>query len=96
MTNYDSFKKAMDAAEENNNINGGAWSDWNDGEHILKTYEITYNSQVTKLLDEVIKSNNKDDIAYNILKNLEKEEYGYNFSDNTDRYEKWSKMVEGK
>jgi uncharacterized protein YjgD (DUF1641 family) len=86
---YDSFKEAMDAVEENNDINDGTWSSWDDGEQILQTYEIAYNGRVAKLLDEVIKSNNKQDIAYNILKKLEKEDYGYNFSDNSDRYKKW-------
>jgi hypothetical protein len=84
---YYILKAAIDAVEDNNQINEGYWSDWDYGHSILATYELPYNSVVDKILDKIIKSNNKDDIAYFELKKLEKKKWGQNFSDNRDNQE---------
>lgn len=34
------IKEYLDAAKENNQINGGHWNDWTDARHLVDTYEM--------------------------------------------------------
>lgn len=40
--NEDAIKKAVEAVEDNNQINDGEWSDWDDADHVAETYSVDY------------------------------------------------------
>lgn len=55
--NYESLKHAVLAVEENNHINNGKWTDWEDAHAILETYGISQDDDVRAVLQKAIESN---------------------------------------
>jgi len=56
---YETLKEAVLAVEENNKINDGKWSDWDDAQHIADTYDIELNDKEATILNKAIESNGK-------------------------------------
>jgi len=79
------FKKAIDAVEENNRMNNGKWSDWDDAYHIMNTYEIDgesdYYSKPERVaidfIDCIIKTNGENIAIFQSA--IDCLEYGYSF-----------------
>jgi len=57
---YETLKAAVLAVEENNKINDGKWSNWDDAQHIAGTYEIgALTKEESAILERAIDTDGK-------------------------------------
>ena len=51
------LRQAIEAVEENNQINDGMWIEWDDAAHVAETYGIELDEQGEKIINRAIASN---------------------------------------
>ena len=51
------LRHAIEAVEENNRINDGMWTGWDDAAHVAETYSIELDEQGAKIINRAIASN---------------------------------------
>ena len=51
------LRQAIEAVEENNRINDGMWTGWDDAAHVAETYGIELDEQGEKIINRAIASN---------------------------------------
>ena len=51
------LRQAIEAVEENNQINDGMWIGWDDAAHVAETYGIELDEQGEKIINRAIASN---------------------------------------
>ena len=51
------LRQAIEAVEENNQINDGMWIGWDDAAHVAETYGIELDEQGAKIINRAIESN---------------------------------------
>lgn len=76
--NDKALRAAIEAVEDNNNINDGSWSDWQDAAHIEETYEVEMCDEGKAVIERAIKSNGKSLVTD--LPAVELAVWGQNFS----------------
>lgn len=72
------FKELVEAVEENNEINGGKWSDWSHCGQIQEVYgklKPTYSYHAKSFLSALIRDNGENEQLY--LDAMSELEYGY-------------------
>ena len=55
--NHEALREAIEAVEENNQINDGMWTGWDDASHVAETYGIELDEQGEKIINRAIASN---------------------------------------
>ena len=55
--NYAALREAIEAVEENNQINDGMWIGWDDAAHVAETYSIELDEQGAEIINRAIASN---------------------------------------
>lgn len=79
------FRDAIEAVEENNRINDGKWSDWEDLAHIVDTYDLEYTADAIAMATQafiaaLIRDNGEHLSLYQQC--IDCLEYGYPFARN--------------
>jgi len=54
--NYQALREAVEAVEENINLNDGDWN-WEDADHVASTYDIALDEQCAAVIERAIASN---------------------------------------
>lgn len=52
-----SLRFAIEAVEDNNKINDGAWANWDDAEHVCDVYGIELDAESSAVINRAIQSN---------------------------------------
>ena len=55
--NDKALRQAIEGVEDNNRINDGHWSDWEDAQHIAETYGVELCGEGTQVIERAITSN---------------------------------------
>ena len=71
------LRQAIEAVEENNRINDGMWTGWDDAAHVAETYSIELDEQCAKIINRAIASNGES-LAVD-LPAVERAVWGQNF-----------------
>jgi hypothetical protein len=91
------FLDLIDAVEENNRINDGKWSDWENAAHIQEVYgALSYDEDIQikaieKMLNFLIKSNGEDVNLFIDL--VDHYDYGIMFARSGRRFERVRKEL---
>ena len=55
--NDKALRQAIEGVEDNNRINDGSWSDWEDARHVAETYGVELCSEGAQVIERAIASN---------------------------------------
>ena len=55
--NDKALRQAIEGVEDNNRINDGHWSDWDDAQHIEETYGVDLCEEGAQVIERAIASN---------------------------------------
>ena len=55
--NDKALRQAIEGVEDNNRINDGRWSDWEDAQHVAETYGVELCGEGAKVIERAIASN---------------------------------------
>ena len=55
--NAEALRQAIYGVEDNNRINDGRWSDWEDAQHVAETYGVELCDEGAQVIDRAIASN---------------------------------------
>ena len=53
----ESLRQAIEGVEDNNRINSGGWSDWEDAQHVADTYGVQLCGEGAQVIERAIASN---------------------------------------
>ena len=53
----ESLRQAIEGVEDNNRINSGSWSDWEDAQHVADTYGVQLCGEGAQVIERAIASN---------------------------------------
>lgn len=55
--NAEVLRQAIEGVEDNNRINDGRWSDWENSQHVAETYGVELCGEGAQIIDRAITSN---------------------------------------